>query len=187
MATPAERRDMDDATHETWLPIPGYEGFYDVSDLGRVRSLPRQGIRSRHSTVILRPMLRHGYATVYLMRDGSRTTCYVHRLVLLAFVGPCPPGQETRHGPGGKSDNRLANLCWGTPPENWADKVRDGAANVGILRGEAKPTAKLTWAIAADCRRRYAAGESQAARAREFGVHKTAVQQVVTGKTWASP
>lgn len=174
---------MSDVTGETWRPVVGYEGFYEVSDLGRVRSLPRniRGVRPG----ILRGAIRNGYRSVRLGHNGShRTNWYVHRLVGEAFIGPLPAGQETRHGPGGPLDNRLVNLCYGTAADNWADKVRDGAANVGVLRGEAKPTAKLTWQIAAECRRRYAAGETQASLAREFGVHKTAVQQLCAGKTW---
>ncbi|MDE2095631.1 MAG: HNH endonuclease [Patescibacteria group bacterium] len=74
--------------------------------------------------------------------DGSGNKKYslVHRLVLEAFIGPCPPGMECRHLNGNRSDNRLENLCWGTRIENVEDKRKHGT----ILRGEMNPNAKLT-------------------------------------------
>ena len=120
---------------ERWRPIPGHEGAYEVSDLGRVRSLDRkvwfgaskraaahwQLVRGR----LLRPGLgSHGYLTVVLGREhGSHL---VHRLVLLAFEGPCPAQQEVCHGNGDRTDNRLCNLRYGTRTENILDAVAHG-------------------------------------------------------------
>lgn len=89
---------------------------------------------------------------------------------------------EARHGPGGKLDNRLSNLCWGTPSENQEDKVRDGTTN----RGERCGSARLTAEIVAECRHRHAIGESQAALAREFGVAVSTMSEAIRGVTWFS-
>ena len=71
--------------------------------------------------------LKDGHVLVSLQSGYKvRTKKLVHRLVLETFVGPCPDGMETRHLNGDPSDNRLANLAWGTPKENHTDKVRHG-------------------------------------------------------------
>lgn len=122
-----------DATHtpEEWRPIPGYEGSYEVSDQGRVRSLPRQTYTGL-GRPILGGILAHalvsgrGYPTVTLYRGGNGKAHRVHRLVLEAFVGPCPQGMMALHANDVATDNRIANLRWGTMPENVADSLRNG-------------------------------------------------------------
>ena len=98
------------------------------------------------------------------------------------MAGRLPPGMHPRHGPGGSLDNRLGNLTYGTPLENILYEVRDGT----MPRGSAKPEARLTEAIVAECRTRWAAGETQYALAAEFGVSQGTMGKAVTGKTWRS-
>lgn len=113
---------------EQWRPIPGYEGAYEVSSLGRVRSLDRVTDRGRRwKGRVMRPAaLKSGYLIVSLWREGKQTTPLVHRLVLAAFVGPAPEGCEALHANGINSDNRIANLSWGTHSENQLDQVAHG-------------------------------------------------------------
>lgn len=114
---------------ERWLPVPGYEGIYEVSDEGRVRSLPRvdaQGGMRRLRMFHPSRMDRWGHLGVKLRRDGVIKSYYVHRLVLEAFVGPCPPGMEGCHWNDVPDDNRLSNLRWATKSENRLDSVRNG-------------------------------------------------------------
>lgn len=106
---------------EIWLPVAERDG-YEVSNLGNVRSwhpwrgqpVPRVLRTATHS---------RGYRTVSL---GFGRTRLVHQVVLEAFVGPCPDGHESRHLDGDRTNNTLANLSWGTPSENYADKLRHG-------------------------------------------------------------
>src|SRR5258707_3064911 len=101
---------------EHWLPVPGYEGLYDVSDLGNVRSHHKSKRPRKSGSLLLTPGLgTGGHVTVVLYRDKKRRSWPVHQLVLLAFVGPRPgrtygrgaSEMETLHGRGGKHDNRL--------------------------------------------------------------------------------
>lgn len=121
----------DDIPGERWLPIPGYEGRYDVSDHGRVRSwLPW---RNTPVPRVLKPYYataRGGYPTVRLQSNqGQEPSACIHRLVMLAFVGPMPDGQEVRHLDGDPTNNRLSNLTYGTSSENARDMVRHGRFN----------------------------------------------------------
>jgi len=119
---------------ETWRPILGYEGSYEVSDLGSVRSLPRivqdkaarpHPVSGRVLTLAWKGPSR--YAAVQLCQAGETHQVYVHRLVLEAFAGPRPfPDAVARHLNGNHLDNRAMNLAWGTQQENIADKFRHG-------------------------------------------------------------
>jgi len=115
-----------------WLPVPQYEGFYEVSDDGEVRSVGRKvkcygGFRTIKGKVLKPSLSDDGYHVVSISRgDHKQETVHVHRIVLLAFVGPCPEGMETRHDDGSRTNNRLSNICWGTPEENWIDRKRHG-------------------------------------------------------------
>lgn len=120
----------DDAEH--WLPIPGYEGYYEVSDLGRVRSLDRIISGGRWGTQRRRGAIRalaegaHGYLVVSLSRNGKQVNRYVHQLVLEAFVGPRPAGMEACHWDDDPGNARLDNLRWGTRSTNAHDRTRNG-------------------------------------------------------------
>lgn len=116
-------------TSERWLPVVGYEGSYEVSDLGRVRSLERRSTFDRlWPSVVLSPSSHpDGHLQVTLARRGSRRTRWVHRLVLESFVGPCPDGMEGLHRDGNPANNRLSNLGWGTRKANMRDQVRHGS------------------------------------------------------------
>lgn len=93
---------------EEWRPVPGYAGWYEVSALGRVSSLPRAGTAGGPVAVYLNS---RGYPVVTLCRYGKAKTVPVARLVLGAFRGPAR-GRRASYGPGGKADVSLANLAW---------------------------------------------------------------------------
>ena len=112
-----------------WSPVPGYEGYYEASDQGRVRSVERRAANGRlWPSVVLKPVTHpNGHLQVHLSRNNSRRTRWVHRLVLAAVVGPAPDGVVARHRNGDPGDNRVANLEWGTHSENLHDQVRHGS------------------------------------------------------------
>lgn len=119
---------------EEWRAIPGFEGSYEVSNMGQIRSLDRvvrrkDGRTCRYPGKILKPHDNpdHSpYLTVNLSKGNKYQRSYIHALVLEAFVGKRPPGMECCHGDGGPHDNRVSNLRWGTPLENNLDILRHG-------------------------------------------------------------
>lgn len=106
---------------ENWLPIPGFEGRYEVSDQGRVRSLASGTPRLVSTRIGF-----GGYRRVTLYLNGRRWHRTVHVLVALAFIGPRPDGMEVRHLDGDQLNNCRSNLTYGTPTENHLDTVRHG-------------------------------------------------------------
>lgn len=121
---------------ERWRDIIGFEGLYQVSNLGRVRSLDRViGSDKRSNQTrkgrILKPAKgnKFGHLKVNLWRNNNSNRVWLHRLVAEAFIGPCPDGQEVRHGPNGLTDNSIFNLSYGTRQDNNLDKRRDGTHN----------------------------------------------------------
>jgi hypothetical protein len=121
-------------TDEEWRPIPGYEGRYEVSDHGNVRSVgfyvnSRGGGRTWRPSRALKPTPhRQGYRMVTLTDgEGNRWTTKVPRLVLLAFVGPPPSGKEDAlHEDDVPDHDHLGNLRWGDQSENSHDSVKNG-------------------------------------------------------------
>lgn len=118
---------------EQWLPILGWEGLYDASDLGRIRSVERM-VRSHHESMrrvrarILKQSPDHGgYPSVGLNRAGRRVTKKVANLVALAFLGPRPfPGAAVCHNDGDQTNSRLSNLRYDTYAANERDKIAHG-------------------------------------------------------------
>lgn len=124
----------------TWKPIPGWEGFYEASDFGEVRSVERMipyrgGFERWHRGCVLKhKFLRTGHHVVDLQKCGFIRTVGVHRLVLMTFV----PSPDCRllacHDNGNPDDNRLSNLYWGTISQNAHDKRRHGT-NFQVNKG----------------------------------------------------
>jgi hypothetical protein len=122
---------VDATPIEEWRPVVGYEGLYEVSSLGRVKSLSRvvrKGDSHRSVTErILRPGLhQRGYQTVSLWHNGKKSKRNIHQLVLAAFRGVCPEGQVACHNDGNPANNWLDNLRWDTQSNNLRDEVTHG-------------------------------------------------------------
>lgn len=113
---------------ERWRAVLGYEGVYEVSDQGRVRSLARCDSRGRRvkPRIMSQITQQSGHMCVKLSRDGSYRSAKVHQLVLEAFVGPRPDGCESLHYDDNPANNNIVNLRWGTRSENLRDRVRNG-------------------------------------------------------------
>jgi len=127
---------------ENWKPIPGYEGWYEVSDAGRVRSLERTTSHGRkRKQKVLKAVNDGKYLRVNLSKDNQKRLWLVHQLVLTAFVGPGNGRiKQARHLNGDPEDNRLENLCWGSAKENAADRAKHGRPF-----GRGSPKGLATW------------------------------------------
>jgi len=168
---------------EQWRDVPGYEGQYQVSSKGRVRSLDRVVMRSyidgRKSTPIhykgktlsLRPK-GCGHLVVNL---GAGVHKLVHRLVLLAFVGPPGAGQECLHNNGKPYDNRLENLRWGTRVENKNDE-RKHAQMYGRRQGSTHLTVDAIQKIKRELQTPNR--PSQRILAKKYGVHVNTISNI---------
>jgi hypothetical protein len=114
---------------DRWLPVVGWEGFYEVSDSGRVRSIDRVIERKNGRRLPLRGRILRGFPDTHGHLHVSlpgRLSAPIHRLVARAFIGPCPEGLEVRHLDGVHSNNSLSNLAYGTHAENMQDMQRHG-------------------------------------------------------------
>lgn len=169
---------------ESWLPVEGYEGRYEVSNLGRVKSLPNS---RRKGELILcqQPHVKSGHRIVNLTRNEGagyiQKSYYVHLLVLKAFVGPCPAGLQGCHNNGDPSDNAKDNLRWDTVSANQMDRVDHGTSNRGAANGQAV----LVEDDVKDIKRRLANKETQTSIAKFYKVSRSAILQIHLGKNWS--
>ena len=119
---------------EVWKFVPEYP-HYKVSNLGRIRSV--LGERPQ----LLKGCINNcGYLRVTFWNEGKQKCLLVHRLIMLAFVGPCPDGHQVAHYDGDKLNNQLSNLRYATPMENRHDTLRIGRFNNGEKNGKSKLT-----------------------------------------------
>lgn len=165
---------------EIWKDIPGYEGRYQASTTGYIRSLDRvlrcgrggNGLRLMKGRILRSagqktdPHLR-----VVLEHKGSGQL--VHRLVALTFLGPCPAGMEVLHTDGNPLNNDISNLRYGTRRDNILDVLRIG-----------KAWRRITAEQALDIRRRLQAGERGRDIAKSLGVSDSLVSAIKTGRTF---
>lgn len=197
-----------DFENEKWLPIPSFEGAYEVSDQGRIKSLNRlvphcaaeSGVVMRRGK-ILSPSRssRYGHLKIKLS-GGSKSnqhSFYVHQLVLSAFIGPKPDGMEVRHINGIASDNRLGNLAYGTRKENAADmklhgtdklraqRVSNTKKGIPTVWCERHGNAKLTAEEIRLMKNDFAAGMTTAEAGRKYKISQAHASKIKLGQAWS--
>lgn len=171
---------------EQWKEIPDFPG-YEVSDQGRVRSYhcaPGYGGGMKLCD-IPKKILRHdidqdGYHRVYPYRNGKREKRGIHVLVLLTFIGPCPPGMEACHNDGNPGYNYLHNLRWDTQQSNTNDRDMHGKT----ARGNRHWFAKLSIMDIIEIRRLRFQGYPRSKIALLFGCSSSHVGNIACRRTW---
>jgi hypothetical protein len=169
---------------EIWIDVPGYEGYYQVSSHGRVKSLARlvpwlpdgrkQYVKER---LLAQGTNNQGRMGVVLSKEGIARRHLVSRLVLMSFKGTEEGRPECRHLDGNHLNNRLGNLEWGTHTENMRDKQKHGTQP----QGEGHPKAKLTEQQVIEI---LSSSKNHKETGKLHGVSGAAISFIRTGKTW---
>lgn len=163
--------------NEVWSAIPGYNGNFFASNLGRIKSYVGK-------ERILKPRLdKDGYLRVRLtIGHKHRKHIFVHRLVMLAFVGECLPDHQVNHKNGVKSDNQLDNLEYCTDAQNKRHAFDTGLRANKI--GAESHAAKLTDGKVCEIKHLLAEGVEGAVIAAMFGMSRAQISRINTGKHW---
>jgi len=168
-----------------WKDIPDYTGLYQASTLGQIKSLIKYN--GTNQRILKLKIRKNGYLQVILCKDGIHKHYLVHKLILETFVGPCPPGMETRHLNGIRIDNKLINLKYGTRSENQKDRNLHGTqSNAKHLdnRGTKQWQAKLNDNKVFKIKKLLKLGFSCKDIAKIFSVNKSTISDIKFGRTW---
>ena len=164
---------------EEWRPVAGLEGLYEVSSIGRVKSLPKTVSRRRGRPFTTKERIIGGRARScgYPVVRIQSKCCYIHTLVLEAFFGPRPHGFEACHNNGDREDNRAENLRWDTPSANQNDRAKHGTSNRGERCGSSVLTSEQVISIMRST-------ERTSVVARRFGVAPQTISGIRCGHRW---
>lgn len=178
-----------DILHEIWLPVAGYEGAYEVSNFGNVRSLDKTVRGRTESERFLKGRILKskpsgaGYRSVNLSVNNLISTKLIHGLVAQAFIGDRPDGFEVNHIDGDKTNNHVKNLEYCSPSENMKHAFNN---NLRVaVKGSKAGQSKLIEADIPVIRERVAKGEPLETIAKDYGVHNTTIWGIYHGKTWS--
>jgi hypothetical protein len=154
---------------------------YSVAKDGRMWSKQRAGAKGGR---IQGETCRDGHIRMRLFNQNGSKRIMLHRLVLEAYVGPCPEGMQCRHLNGDPADNRLDNLKWGTPKENHADAIRHGTHTCLHQEGELAGNHKLTSKQVVEIKKLLTEGLTHRKIGVLYRVDKSTIGFISTGRTW---
>ncbi len=169
---------------EIWKPVVHFEGYYEVSDRGRVRRIAPwcDGRKTKPADTLKCNVKQSGYVRVSLHREGVISEFAVHRLVMAAFVGPLPPGHDVNHKNGEKADNRVENLEYLTKSENQLHSYR--VLGTASRPGSKHHNAKLTEDGVVQARILRSNGYMVKDLAIRFGVSQPTMSAALNGTAW---
>lgn len=172
---------------EIWKDIKGFEGEYEVSNTGKIKSKKRKNER-----ILIPDVDRYGYLRVCLFYSkGGYIRKKVHRLVAEAFLPNVNELPQVNHKDGDKKNNNVDNLEWCTAKENLRHALETGLRKKTYKStphyGEENGNSKITKEIAEEIRNSYISGSREygcRALARKYGLGVTTVRAIVNYKTW---
>ncbi len=177
---------VESSTLEEFRLVVGIEmPWYRISNLGRVQTCRIKGAwkgqTGEWKDLKLKRLKKNGHTYVAFSLAGKSMVRYVHRLVLEAFVGPCPNGMEACHFPDrDPSNNRLTNLRWDTHVSNMRDKLTHGTSN----KGSQNAMAIVTEEIVSQIKSKRRAGARICELVREFKLKRAHIQTIANGHRW---
>lgn len=182
---------MDSET-EIWIQAKGFEGWYEVSNFGRIKRLPRLSKNSRNDSykkynekILSTKNSTNGrYLNVKLTVNGITKTIQVHRLILESFIPNLENKKEVNHKDGNKKNNKLENLEWVTSSENKIHAIKNNLIKYAF--GEKVSKAKLNNNTVKEIKK-YLKNKSMLQKdiARKFGITEKMVTDINTGRTWS--
>ena len=171
-----------DSQNEEWRDVPGYEGIYAASNLGRIKRLTSM-TRAKAGDVLKPYLGNNGYWMIGLRHGKKRKKFTVHRLIMLTFVSIPFVNAEVNHINGDKLDNRLSNLEWVKHSDNIKHSYVLGR-KISSAPGENNAWHKLTDKTVIEIRALAEKGVKHSEIARLFNVSQTCILSVVRRKTW---
>jgi hypothetical protein len=163
---------------EVWKDVVGYEGYYEVSDMGSVR-------RKGKSKNLYKYIHRDGYEKVSLSVNCNLKSFTVHRLVASAFIDNPKQKEQVNHINGIKTDNKASNLEWATRSENSIHAIKTGLWDYSSRTGMGNFSSKIDDFSANDIRTNCVKGGlSRKHFAEKYGVSVSLIGYIVTGKRW---
>jgi hypothetical protein len=173
---------------EIWLPVKGFEGRYEVSNFGSIRSLdmyinnPHGSKSFKKGRTLRQTKNGKGYLAVKLCLNGLQKSLVVHRIVAEAFVPNKMNYPQVNHLNGIKSDNRTDNLEWCTNRQNIIHAYNNGLIKTN--KGEAHHMSKLKQTEVDEIRVFLSNGETMSSLARKYSVTVTSIYHIKIKKTW---
>lgn len=186
---------MNEIITEEWRPCPGYEGYYEISNLGRVKSAAifirhdgnwaEEGGYVKKIKIRKQQTNRYGYKTIKLCKLGTCIQARVHRLVAQAFIHTDNPNNQINHIDGDKTNNIISNLEWVTAAENMKHAWETGLVNKEHTIGSRHHNAILNEKTVKEIRETYAkGGVTQKEIAEKYGVKVGTIKDITSGRSW---
>jgi hypothetical protein len=177
---------------EIFKDIKGYEGMYQISNLGNVKSLSRPRSETQKNMITKDRILKssisnRGYKRVILVKDKIKKSLLVHRLIAIAFIPNPENKKDINHKDSDRLNNNIDNLEWCTPKENTAHMIDNGRMNwSNAARGEKHGISKLTEDQVREIKTHLRDGNiSQRQLARKYNIHNTAIYFIKSGRNWS--
>lgn len=173
---------------EQWLPVDGFEGIYEVSNLGRLKSCARarktkgNGVAYLPERIRIPNVKREGYAFFSLYKEAKYKVMYLHRIVAIAFIENPLNLQQVNHIDGDKLNNCASNLEWLSASDNCRHAIEEKL--YVTAKGESAGNAVLTEADVLEIRRLAAAGVMQKDIAKNYSVKRQAITKIVNRQRW---